>query len=308
MSQTVQAVPSKRSLPLLPVLTALVVTSGLAVLAVQLYRRPREMVNNVVRVGMFLSGMREATCDIDGLPLHYYYAGRSGTPIVFIHGLGSSAEVWAAVMAQLSHRFRVYAPDMPGHGTTPLAPEGTDIRTNVYYLKRFLDKLGLTRVTLVGNSLGGWIATRFAVDFPESLRNLYLLNSAGLIRENFNSPYATNRTEARRAFANIVGYAVPLPGFLLDAVVRTSQMPAFAGFIQNYNAQEDLDAVLAQVQAPTTIIWGVRDGLFPIVCANDLHSGIANSELILLKGVGHVPQAQAPFRVARIIAEHEQSV
>jgi abhydrolase domain-containing protein 6 len=306
VSKTVKAASSKKPLPLLPALTALVATGGLAVLAVQVYRHPRETVNSIMRAGMLLSGARETTYDIDGIPLHYYYAGRRGTPIVLIHGLGSSAEVWAAVMAQLSNQFLVYALDMPGHGKTPLAPEGTSIQANAYYLKRFLDELGYPHVTLVGNSLGGWIATRFAVDFPERVRHLYLLNSAGLIRENFNSPYATDRATARRAIENIVGYSLPLPGFLLDAVVRTSQMPSYAGFIQNYDAQEELDPVLAQVQAPTTIIWGVRDGLFPIACANDFHSGIANSDLILLQRVGHVPQMQAPVRVARIIAKREQ--
>src|SRR5207245_1725134 len=195
---------SKNSLPLLPGLTALVVTSGLAVLAVQVYRRPRETVNSMVRASMWLSGVREETCDVNGLPVHYYCAGRGGIPIILFHGLGGSAEVWAALMLQLSKQFLVYAPDMPGHGKTPLASEGTSIQANVSYLKRFLEVLGYPRVTLVGNSLGGWIATRFAVDYPEHIHHLYLLNSAGLIRENFNSPYATDRVMARRAVENIV--------------------------------------------------------------------------------------------------------
>jgi len=297
----------KKSLPLLPGITALVATSGLAVLAVEFYRRPKETVNSVVRAGMWLSGIHEDTCDIDGIPLHYFYAGRSGPPIVLVHGLGSSAEIWAGLMSQLGKQFRVYAPDMPGHGETPLAPEGTSIRANVSYLKRFLDKLGYPHVTLVGNSLGGWIATRFAVDYPERVHHLYLLNSAGLIRENFNSPYATDRGMARRAIENMLGYSLPLPGFLLDSVVRNSQMPAYSGFIHNYDAQEELDDILAQIKAPTTIIWGVRDGLFPINFANDFHAGIVNSELILLRKVGHIPQVQAPLKVARIIVEREQS-
>jgi pimeloyl-ACP methyl ester carboxylesterase len=110
-----------------------------------------------------------------------------------------------------------------------------------------------------------------------------------------------------RAVENILGYSLPLPGFVLDSVVRNSQMPAYSGFIHNYDAQEELDDVLAEVQTPTTIIWGVRDGLFPINCANDFHAGIANSELILLRKVGHIPQMQAPLKVARIITEREQS-
>jgi abhydrolase domain-containing protein 6 len=94
------------------------------------------------------------------------------TPLVLIHGLGSSAETWAALMLLLSKEYLVYAPDLPGFGRTLLAPEGTNIKTHVLYLERFLDVLGYHRVTLVGNSLGGWIATRFAVEYPERVERV----------------------------------------------------------------------------------------------------------------------------------------
>jgi pimeloyl-ACP methyl ester carboxylesterase len=64
-----------------------------------------------------------------------------------------------------------------------------------------------------------------------------------------------------------------------------------------------LDSVLSQVKAPTTIIWGEQDKVFPITCAYDLHTGIANSKLVLLHDVGHLPQLQASAKVAEIISE-----
>ena len=94
----------KKSLPILPSITILAATSGLALLAVEFYRRPKETITSVVRAGMWLSGIHEDICDIDGVPLHYFYAGRSGdTPIVLVHGLGSSSEVWAGLMLQLGN-------------------------------------------------------------------------------------------------------------------------------------------------------------------------------------------------------------
>ncbi len=290
--------------PTLPTLVTLAV--GGVALAVLFYRRPIETMTNLARITMLLRGMREATCEVDGFPIHYYYAGRRGTPLILIHGLGASAESWALLMPRLSKEYLVYAPDLPGFGKTPLAPEGFNIRTLVLYVRRFLDALGYPQVTLVGNSLGGWIATRFAVDYPQRVKRLYLLNSAGLRRENGHSPYATDRAKAHRSIERIQGQRIPmpLPGFLLDAMVRVSQRPAYKGFIENYDPQEELDSVLAQVQALTTIIWGMQDGLFPITCAHDFHRGIANSELNLLPGVGHVPQTQATAEVARIILEN----
>jgi pimeloyl-ACP methyl ester carboxylesterase len=288
-------------------MAALIATGGMAALALQLYRRPLETMNALLRLRMLLAGTREGTCDLNGLPLHYYCAGRRGTPIILIHGLGNSAEVWAFMALLLSKEYLVYALDLPGFGKTPLASEGTSVRTHVLYLQRFLDTLGYPRVTLVGNSLGGWIATHFAAQYPERVSHLYLLNSAGLRREQMNSPYAIDRVAARRSMKHIWGHEMPLPGFLLDAVVRISQLPAYVSFIEGYDPQEELDEVLPQVQVPTTLIWGTRDGLFPSTFAYEFHTSIANSELILLDGVGHMPQVQVPAKVAQIIIDADKA-
>ena len=257
--------------------------------------------NDVIRAAMLLIGIREETCNLDGVAMHYYCTGRRGTPIILIHGLGSSAEVWAPLILLLSKEYLVYAPDMPGFGKTPLAPEGTNISTHVLYLERFLNALAFPRVTLVGNSFGGWIATRFAVEHPERVEQLYLLNSAGLRREGMRIPYAEDRASARRSLEHTMGISLPIPPFVLDAVIRNSQTPATAGFFRSYDPREELDEVLDDIRVPTTIIWGEQDRLLPIACANDLHFGIAKSNLVLLPGVGHMPQIQAPGKVARII-------
>lgn len=280
---------------------ALAVAGG-AALAVRTYRHPRETMNAALRGGLLLAGVREGTCEV-GLPMHYYTAGRRGSPIILIHGLGGSAESWSGLIPLLSKDFLVYAPDLPGFGKTPMAPEGSSIATYVRYLERFLDALGYPRATLAGNSLGGWIAARFAVEHPERVDRLFLLNSAGLLRESTNPPYPVDREGARRVMKHLLGYSLPLPGFILDSLVRNSQSPAYKQFLERYNPAEDLDSVLGQIQAPTTIIWGMRDGIFPLICAQDLHHGIAGSKLILLPRVGHMAQVQAPLTVARII-EH----
>ena len=292
---------SSRKRKLFPILLTIAAFSAIAALAVRIYRRPWETMIDTIRAGMLLIGIREETCNLGGVSMHYYCAGRRGTPIILIHGLGNSAEIWARLMPLLSKEYLVYAPDMPGFGKTPLAPEGTNVATHVLYLERFLEALGYPRVTLVGNSLGGWIATRFAVEHPERVERLYLLNSAGLRRENMRSPVANDRTAAQRSLEHTWGFSFPTPRFILDAVVRNSQTPAYAGFINGYDPREELDTVLAQVKAPTTIIWGANDSLLPIICAHDFQRGIPGSELVLLPRVGHMPQIQAPTQIARLI-------
>ncbi len=289
--------PSK----LFSLLSTATIVGGIAALASQFYRHPIETVNALSRVGMRLAGVREGVCDLQGTTMHYYCAGRRGLPIVLIHGLGNTAEVWASLFPFLRNDFLVYAPDLPGFGLTSASKEGFTIRTHVLYLERFLDALGYPRVILLGNSLGGWIATQFAATHPERVEHLFLLNSAGLRRENTVSPYAINRLSAQHSMDRIWGYHVPLPNFLLDAVVRTSRMQAYEGFISSYDVAEELDTVLPQVQTPTTIMWGERDGLFPLSCAYEFQKGIRNSRLIVFKHIGHMPQVQAPRQVARVV-------
>ncbi len=285
-------------------LGALAAVGGLTALTVQAYRYPLKATAALSRAAMLLAGAREGTCDAAGFPIHYYYAGRRGTPLVFIHGLGGSAENWLFLLSLLSREYLVYALDLPGFGRTPLAPEGTNIGTHTLYVQRFLDALGYPRATLVGNSLGGWIATRFTVDNPERVRHLYLLNSAGLSREGAYSPYTPDRASARRAVQNFAGRSLPIiPNVMLDAMVENSQRPAFKGFIEHYDKREELDDVLAQIRVPTTIIWGTDDRILPLVCAQDFHEGIPDSRLILLPGVGHTPQTTAVTRVARTILQ-----
>lgn len=294
----------KKKLTKLGVLVAAGGLTGLTALTVQAYRHPLETTAALARAAMLLVCAREGICDAAGLPMHYYYAGRRGTPLVFIHGLGGSAENWLFLLPLLSKEYLVYALDLPGFGRTPLALEGTNIATHALYVQRFLDALGYPRATLVGNSLGGWIATRFAVDNPERVRHLYLLNSAGLSREGAYSPYTPDRASARHAIQTFAGRSLlVIPNVMLDAMVENSQRPAYKGFIERYDKREELDAVLDQVRVPTTIIWGTDDRILPLVCAQDFHKGIADSRLILLPGVGHTPQTDAAATVARIILQ-----
>ena len=292
-----------KAVPVVSIALAAGAACGMAVLSERIYHRPRETMNDLLRLGMLLFEAREDRMNLSGVSMHYYCAGRRGTPLVLIHGLGSSAETWFALLPLLSKEFLVYAPDLPGFGRTPLAPEGTNIKTLVLYLKRFLDELGYPRVSLVGNSLGGWIATSFAVENPERVERLYLLNSAGLRREHMHSPYVEDREAAKGSLEHMLGVSLPVPAFVLDALVRNSQTPAYKGFIRDYDPHEELDLVLAEVQTPTTLIWGEGDNLLPLVCAHDFHAGIANSELLLLPRVGHMPQIQTPVKVARIIKQ-----
>jgi pimeloyl-ACP methyl ester carboxylesterase len=295
--------PGKKAVSIVVALGAVAVASATAALAVEIYQRPVELAFGIARLMLKTLRAREGTCKAGGLPMHYYCVGKGEEPVVMVHGLGGTGEAWINLIPLLSRDFLIYAPDLPGFGQTPLAPGKQCISTHVEYLGHFLDALDYPQVTLVGQSLGGWIATHYTARHPERVKRLYLLNSAGLMREGMFSPYTPDRDAAKKYVERMMDYRGPVPNFLLDAIVKISQEPAYAEFIANYDRAEEVDDILPKITVPTTIIWGTKDRIFPLCCAYDFHEGIPNSRLILAPGVSHNTQVRAARMIAKIMRE-----
>ena len=271
------------------------------------YLRPLATLRALARVGLRLSGASERTAEVDGVPVRYFEASPTSSPvggetIVLLHGLGDSAETWARVMPRLARGRRVLAPDLAGFGRTLAPREGMRLSVLVRYLAGFLDSLGVEKAVLVGNSLGGAVAIRYAAKNPGRVERLFLLNSAGLLNEVPPELEPGTREEARELVKITFGPEARTPRFFLDDLIRSSQDPARRAYIRS-DEPTDVREDLGRIEAPTTIIWGEQDRLIPSDHGAALRDGIAGSELIMLPGVAHVPQIQAPERVLEIMAE-----
>jgi len=280
----------------------------LAAGAVAVTRRPFETLRAAARVRLLLRGAAERTVLVDGLPVRYFAAGRApngamtAPVVVLVPGLGDAAETWARVMPALARHGRVLAPDLAGFGRTPIPREGMHFSVLVAYLAVFLDALGVGRAALVGNSLGGAVAIRYAATHPDHVSHLVLLNSAGLLHNVPAVLTPATRAVAQELVAVSTGSTRRLPGFVLDAFVRQSSRPAQRAYLGGTEVT-DVTADLPRVTAPTTLVWGERDRLIPLSHGRRLRDGIAGAELIVLPGVGHLPQADAPDRVVAIVRD-----
>ena len=241
------------------------------------------------------------------MPIRYFESLPDTSPpapetLVLVHGFGDSAETWALVVPRLRGEWRILAPDLAGFGRTPISPEGMSFSVLTEYLVWFLDEVDAQNIALVGNSLGGAVAIRYAADHPERVDHLFLLDSAGLHSEaTIAAVQPKTREEARRTIRNVSGTNFRhLPSFILDDVVRRAQEPARQQY-RDSSEPTDVLRYLPRIEAPTTIIWGERDGLIPPEQADRMHEAIEGSELIVLTDTGHVPQLQAPRRVADIV-------
>ena len=285
---------------LLPMLATPVLAGGVA-----FHRHPLLTMRQMLRCRLLLSGASERTVDVRGLPVRYFES-KAPRPnqetLVLMHGFGDSAETWSLALPRLPREWRIIAPDLAGFGRTPIPPQGMSFSVLTDYLSRFLDAVGVQKGSLAGNSLGGAVSIRYAGEHPERVSHLFLLDSAGLHPgATIHAPQAKTRDEARQMVKAVSG-ANPryVPRFILDDIVRRAQDPARQQY-RDSDEPTDVSEYLSRIKASTAVIRGELDELIPAEHAARMHAEIEDSELIVLPGVGHVPQLQAPKRLAEII-------
>lgn len=232
-------------------------------------------------------------------------AGR-GNPVVFLHGLGGSREAWGPQLRGLSDRFRCIAWDMPGYGgSAPIVP--LTYRAIADRLVGFLDELQIERADLVGLSFGGMHALHTAIHHPDRVGRLVLADTSPAF--GMDGTTVAEWTSARLAPIRAGATPADLAGPVIDAITavtlsgraRTETLAAFARIpIEGFTAAvhclptNDVRDQLAAILHPALVVVGELDAETPPTYARVLADGLANSELHILPGVGHLSPTEAP--------------
>jgi len=242
--------------------------------------------------------------------LEYVEQGNpAGIPVVMLHGVTDSWHSFEPVLPHLPESIRAFALTQRGHGDADRPAAGYRTRDFAADVAAFADALGLGPVIVVGHSMGGINAKRFAIDYPGRTRGLVLVGAFASYRNNprlvefWESAVSTLTDPIDSGFAREFQestLARPVPPAVLDTVVRESlKVPArvwravFAGFFQ-----DDFAAELGEISAPTLVLWGDRDGLARRADQDALVAGIAGSRLVVYRGAGHAPHWEEPERFA----------
>lgn len=249
--------------------------------------------------------------DIAGTRLHVRDEGPRDAPaVLLLHGFGSSLHTWDTWATVLRERHRVLRIDLPGHGLS--GPDATgdygDARS-LALLVALLDARGLSRVTLVGHSIGGRIAWRFAAEHPDRIERLVLVAPDGFASPGFEYgrapevpavltamrwvlPRAALKANLEPAFAD--------PAMLDDALLtRYHELMLAPGNREallhrmRQTVLEDPVPRLATIRVPVLLVWGERDAMIPVTNAGDYLRALPDATLERLPGVGHLPQEEA---------------
>jgi len=243
--------------------------------------------------------------------------------LLFLHGWGGSKELWWNALADLSDAFRCVALDLPGTGETALPPGGQTMPDMAGWVSETCARLGLSRVTLIGHSLGGNLAAQTALDFPALVRRLALVDAA---LEAACLPARAGWPLSPRLGLHALRLMRWASG-PLAAAGRGIAPQRRANFWQGYArrthwyAQANRDdralqiqlraltdnplppARLAALRVPLLLLHGARDAVVPVRQARALARAIPAARLIEFPTAQHCPMDTDPDRFAQTIRE-----
>jgi len=253
-----------------------------------------------------------------GLTWPYLEGGKAdGEPLVLIHGFGGDKDNWAMYSPEVVGKYRLICPDLPGFGeNTRDSALNYNMETQAARVRDFLDALGIEKCHIGGNSMGGFVSLRFALDFPERLRSLTLFNNAGVVGEGeselqkmavegTNPLQVHSPDDVKRMLAFVMHKPPKLPGQFRKLAFqdfdesRELWDSIFWTLVED-GLNNSLNDKLSDIKTPTMIIWGRHDQLIDVSCVKVLDDGIANSEAVIFEDVGHIPMMEKP----KAVAEH----
>ena len=258
------------------------------------------------------AGLAWDTVSIPGAEMPYLEGGR-GETIVLLHSFGGDKDNFTRIALYLTRQYHVVIPDLPGFGEASRDPDAVySINQQVINLAAFLYKLGLDRVHVGGNAMGGFIAAEFAARYPAQVDSLWLLSASGTA--------AATDSDVVRAYAAtgavpwLMATAEAFDGMLKATMARAPWLPPglrrrlglrgaadFALHTRVLRELQDspfLEARFYRIEAPALIVWGSADRVHHAAGADALQAILPNSRIIRMDGVGHLPVVEAPRRTA----------
>jgi len=256
----------------------------------------------------------------NGVRVHFRDFGNpQRNALVLIHGTSDSLLTWDAISPMLEQQYRLISLDLPGHGFSSAHPTADYSREQMSKtVVLLLDHLKLESASLMGNSLGGGIAWRTALDYPDRVEALVLLDPSGAPRakkSKSNLGFRLLRTE----FGRLIGRKITPRSLVQKSLTDTVEDPALVDdkITDRYwellrlpgNRQALTELALqpwnetawqniSQLTHPTLLVWGENDPLIPSSHADLFAAELENSQVLVYPGIGHLPMLELPEKLA----------
>jgi pimeloyl-ACP methyl ester carboxylesterase len=247
------------------------------------------------------------------------------TPVVFVHGLSGCWQNFLENIPSVSQTRRVVTLDLPGFGESEMPHEKVSITGYARVVQEVCDRLELERISLVGNSMGGFIAAELAIRQPARVERLALVSAAGISSANVarlpvltlgrigaammanqavDHRYIAMRPRARQLALGLVARHPRLlaPDLAYEGLMRGADKPGFNSALRAC-LEYDFRDRLPEIEAPTLIVWGEKDSILSVRDADEYERLIPNTKKLVMRDTGHVPQVERPEAFNRELLE-----
>jgi pimeloyl-ACP methyl ester carboxylesterase len=266
--------------------------------------------------------------DVDGLAVHVRDEGQKDsalTPLVLVHGTSASLHTWDGWVRELTDPARnpprrIVRLDLPAFGLTgPNAANDYSLDAYVRLVAQVMDKLGIAKAVVAGNSLGGHVAWRMASDLPQRVERAILVDASGYTMRPISVPigfiaastpvlrhvlpYTLSRPLVANGLHSVYGdpskVTPELVDLYYDITRREGNRKALVRRLQQ--GYEDDPVRIRSIRQPTLILWGGKDQLIPPVNGQRFAKDIQGSRLVVFDDLGHVPHEEDPVRTAAAV-------
>ena len=257
--------------------------------------------------------------EVDGTFVHYVDEGK-GIPIILLHGTGASLHTWDLWAERLKAKYRVLRITLPGFGLSgPRSDKKYKIKDYVNLLESFVEKIGVEKFYLVGNSLGGSIAWLYTSFYDKKVKKLILINSSGFELEEI--PFVIRI--ARNNFLNFLIKKTSIK-FLIekslkevyydDKLISKSIINRYYKLnLRQGNRQAFIDRALInykdhtsrlkKIESPTLILWGKNDEWINVRFSQKFKTMIKGSRVSIMNETGHIPMEEKPYESLKIVQD-----
>lgn len=273
-----------------------------------LYLAPQKATSLALDIERKRSGLERKEIKLSDDLSYVYLEGGKGEPLILLHGFGANKDNFTRVARYLTPRYRVIIPDHIGFGESS-HPQDADYGalTQAVRIRTLALALDIDKAHIGGSSMGGHIAMMYAFVYPNETQSLWLLNPGGIwsappselrdvmAQTNKNPLMAKNEDE----FAEIFAFVMADPPFIPRPILNVMAQER----INNYELEQRIFKTLTSdsaekyitgLQTPALIVFGDQDRAINPVTADILHKLMPNSEVIIMKGLGHLPMIEQP--------------
>lgn len=262
--------------------------------------------------------MQDQYVKVGNINTRFWTLGDEGASVILIHGLGGSVENWMFNINALAQRHRVYAIDLAGFGRSDKTQTLSSFSQGAQFVNDFMEVQHINKASLVGNSMGGGVTLQFAIQFPDRIEKMVLVDSAGLGKELHlllrlgSLPLIGEllTKPSRKGTVRFLKACVYDPAMLTDELIElVYQLVSLPGAQKSFlsclrssvnflglraGTVRSIVDNLTTIATPTLIIWGKQDRILPIAHAYVAKEKIPNAKLHILDPCGHIPQMERP--------------